>query len=432
MRKLIIAGATLLATLMVLCIFTTPVSAEAAPEWEEGDGWAFGKEVDMEADLADTLEWGKGQLATALNGTVDTLTLEGKVAVYAAFEVTDVTEDEYVVSTRLGVQFMADAHVKVTAQLPNEGVYPFMGDPWSAENTSSKQVSVDLKVDFALVVEGTITLDKATLALKELDYDFKTSAYVSFVAKNIFSEDYDFLGNTTIDYQDYDVLIKMDVNLHALITFDPALNIYDFPLEDGDEWVVDSVANVSGEVSGFFDASGLPEEVEESIFESDIANMTGATEFPIDLGKLTSEDGRITNGALTPFDIPIHAEMECVGVEDGVYEIEMTTDEMTQTIYYSSNDDFLTSLGTDELPIPDEVPLPDDLVEIETMELAEANAAIDSIEEYESTVSAKASGSAGSLASFFFDPPYLGLILIVVSVIVVAGVVFLVIKRKKP
>jgi len=269
MRKSIIMAAPVAVTLLLLgVLFTSPiVSAEAdAPVWEEGDKWAMGKEADIGAMVGDTsdLEDLLGSLGSL---SLDRFDVEGEAASWIVFEVVDVTSTEYNVSVKYGGKLNSEIHVQISGDLPKAGTYGF-GDLNDLPK-EQKTVKADLIEDFAAVFDGNVIFNKADLAVKKMGYVFKASAVVSLDATNIPTI------NTTseqigIEYNSYNVDARLDLTLTTSIVFDPSLNIYDFPLDVGDEWTVESTATVSGTLDGFLEATGLPGEIKQEIFTQEL------------------------------------------------------------------------------------------------------------------------------------------------------------------
>ncbi len=437
MRKIIAIIVAFLAALMLMPLFTLPVSAETnAPTWEKGESWAMGKEVDLESNLTDGITFIK-QMATAQGFNIQDVTAEGKAAAWAVFSVDDVTSDTYILKTEVGAKVQASAHVKVTGPFPAAGEYDSSVDSLFDPSLSNatKTVEATLKVDYALVLSGTNILNKTDLAIRQLDYTAKTSAYISFVATNIPG----FESTETksyLNYTNYDVLLKADIQANVLVKFEPALNLYNFPLEVGDEWVVDSTANVSGSVNGFVSATGLQDSMKKQIFTEELRNATGASDFPIELGKLTTTDKKIENGTINAYEVPIYALMECtsktfvtvpnVGPFER-YEIKAEADGGPGlTFYYNTYEGFLSAMSPSSIPmLPSEVSSIMPEMTMESTDVKTATAAIDSIESYQATVSNKANGNGAGSDGMIF------LIAIIVIIAAVIAVAFFVMRRKQ-
>ena len=83
--------------IMLLSLFALPnTSASAqAPEWEEGDAWAMGGEVDL-GSMFDDLESDIEDLVDEMDDvTLERLSVDGDAGAWLLFEVTDVTSTEY-------------------------------------------------------------------------------------------------------------------------------------------------------------------------------------------------------------------------------------------------------------------------------------------------------------------------------------------------
>jgi len=230
------------------------------------------------------------------------------------------------------------------------------------------------------------------------------------------------------------------------VDFDPALNLYDFPLDVGDEWTIESTATVSGTIDGFLDVNGPPDDLKDQIFTDEFVEQTGVDDFPIEFDEISSsgEGATINNGVIETYEAPIYAELACAGkvsmdvfnlgsVE--VYKIVVNGDE--GQYYYSDGFKFMTGMGMDlsGLELPEEIPgglTPEVDMEMDTVDPDDAQSAITDVGTYQAGVSEDATGEQGDgTGGLGIDPMILAVILIVVIAVVLVAVVF-VLKRKKP
>jgi hypothetical protein len=213
------------------------------------------------------------------------------------------------------------------------------------------------------------------------------------------------------------------------------LNLWDFPLAEGDEWTVSSDATLSGSLSGFLDVQGLPEEMEAEIFTEEFVEETGFSDFPIVFEELGGDDIPFENGVIEEITEPIEFGLRCSDVFEvndaywgsiTVYKIQV--EESPLAFYYSPDVGFMSyfSMNPGELgeSMGMTLPLEEDM-QMEAVDPEVAEAEINEISEFQGGVG----GDDGGMAGFFTDPPYLGLILVGVIVIVVVAAVLLI--RKK-
>lgn len=448
--------ASLLACLMVLSIFASCGNAAAeaqAPEWEEGDSWAAGFSVDLGAEFAEEITEMEDALGNMSDVSVDEFDVDGEASMWLVFEVSEVTETEYVLTADMAQKLTMSADVEATGELPEEGNHSVLD-----MNTTEKTVTVEASIDYALVISAEATLDKESMGLKTLDVDVACSAAVDLSATNIPEIDEED-GSVSVEYQDYDVSIALDLNMGIEMTFSPYLDIFQFPFEVGDEWTVESTASISGTIDGQLDASGLPPEAVQELFDDDVLSESGITEFPIRFDEISTEEDNddgptLNNGTIEETSEPIGLEMECIGQANRtipdhgtvtVYELQIDDD---QVFYYSPDMKFLTSMdmGMDDIPdemdldMPDFFPddMSDDMSEDMNMEFGSqdpetASNNINDIADYQSSVSEEISSGGsedGQFSDFFLKSPYFGLIIVALAIVVVASAVFAVVKKR--
>jgi len=423
----------LLSSLAIPAFAFTPTAE--APEWNEGDRWAFGADTNVGAEFDEILT----NLTNLLEMTdevdeVNEMSLSGSTEFWMLFEVTEVTDDEYVMEMDMATSVTLDATVSITADMPVAGTYNYSDDP----TTSLITVDADVDVDATVIFNVEVTYDKDTMAVKSIAIDAKIRAEADFVANNLPQSDDDWMNGTeTIWYEDYDVHGELEVNFDMALEFDPGLNLYDFPLSMEDEWWSNFTASFSGHLTGFLDIQGLPEEMEQNIFSEEFVETTGISEFPIvfeeigDMGEIPFDNGEI-EPFTTPEELDLH--MFCTDYfvmndefhgEIGVYEIRVGSDDSPVMFYYSDEIGFMAAIAmdTEEMELPSEIITPD----MTTMSAVDPDVAEDNIAEISERQGEV--GEEGGALGFFTDAPYLGIILVAVIAVVVVAAVFLI--RKK-
>jgi len=223
------------------------------------------------------------------------------------------------------------------------------------------------------------------------------------------------------------------------MTFAPALDLWEFPIVEGENWTVNSNATLTGSLTGTIDADGLPEEFDEYIFTDDFVNATGITDFPIVLEEIPEgddEDGwPLDEGLMEERTEEVEVGLECTDVftvDDDfwgnitVYEIAV--DDSPMVIYYSPEVSLVSyfTMSTDDLE--EAFDLDDGSMSSEDyqMEAVDPEVAEDHISEISGQVS---DDEDGGIASFFTEAPYLGIILVAVIIVVIVAAVVLI--RKK-
>ena len=416
-------------------ISATPAGAQA-PVWHEGDAWAMGESMDLGTDLAGPLH----DLIDSLGGTpgasLDQFEVSTNASAWLLFRVTEATSTQYALQGKMALKLNAEMHVKLTAEMLRPGTYALL-DP--NKPMESRTLQLDASLDYALVVDTTTTFDKQTMAIKNIATDVKTSAIGSLQLKNLPNISASFTS-VTISYQNFDFNLKFNLNVDLNLAFDPWLDLFDFPLNMGDEWTVDSNATLTGSMSGILDVTGLPSGLEQQLFSDLALQEMGITKFPVDFGKIsTSGQPKITNGTLEAITEHIHADMGCISAtlvtlpfhgEVMVYEIQV--DNGPQRIYYSDQVGFLTSfqakMGGNEMG---GVQIPDMDMTLPSASPSDAESQINDITSYESSLSNQATASGtSSLVDLFTKAPYIGLIGIAALVLVLVAAVVLV-RRKK-
>ena len=440
--------AALLAGLMVLSIFAccSGAAAEATPPtWEEGDAWATGFERDLGAEFADEIS----NIEQAFQGLaeieLEEFEADGNVEMYVVFEVSEETSTYYTLTADMGQKLLFSLEIEVTAMLPDEGTYE------TEPSMSEKTIALDVSIDYALWTHAEILVEKNTMAIESINIEVHGSAVIEASITNfpIFLIE----ETESISYENIDIWMSVDVDVAVNINFDPALDIFQFPFDVGDEWTVESTATITGTLDGFVHATGLPEEATQELFNNDVMVANGITGFPIEFDQLIidEEDGpQVTNGIMEAQTVPIEFDMECVGAnlitlpnygQVHVYILEV---EGGQRFNYSSDVKFMTSMDVDfaelfgEMGTDFDLPVDMDFMEesdttIGSVEVATAQNSISEIAEYQGGVSEEAENDpndSGDVNDFFFKEPYFGIIILVLVAVIVISVAFAAIKRK--
>ncbi len=436
MKKIISALFSSLLFALLLCSLAVPAFASAptaeAPEWNKGDKWGYGIEVDFGEDL-DGLMANLTDLVEMIDEvqSVNELSADGGSELWMLFEVTDVTDDSYVMDMDLAAMVTLDAALSLIATMPVAGTYD-----WDEEiEKENMTISLEAGAEVTLVVNVEITYDKETMAIEAVSLNVKLLGSADLVGKNIPQEDHE-LTNTTYRYEDYDVHAELKVDLELDLTFDPCLNIWDFPMDLDEVWWSNFTASLSGNLTGYLDVQGLPDEVEDKIFNDEFVDGTGITGFPIVFEEIEGAEGSpIDKGVIGPFaSDEIDLRFRCTDYfadrfdTPDVYEIRvmMGGEGFPFRFYYSSDSGFMAAFQMDAGELNETVGgiIDDDMTTMVSSDPDVVKGKIDAIAERQGELE-----EDDGILGFFTDPPYLGIILVAVIVVVVVAAV-LIVRRK--
>ncbi|NLX47635.1 MAG: hypothetical protein GXY70_05670 [Euryarchaeota archaeon] len=418
-----------------------------APEWNEGDKWAYGMEADAGEDLQTEINNLTNQIDEALNdnGVVEAdlndLSLDAGSSIWILFEITEASDEEYVLSMDMAAMLTIDASISITAELPAEGTY----EPAELMSADREEITVSANLGFELAITANadVTFDRDTMAVKSVETGFKLTGALDMSAENLpiwliemmeTTDDDDFnisemFEEIEVEYTDYDVSAELNIDMAMEIEFVPALNLWDFPLDQGDEWNVSSEATLSGTLTGYLDVTGLPEELEDALFE-EISDETGIDSFPIYIEDLDIDDGPFDDGVLEETTEDIELTLQCSSVFmvndpywDDITVYEIRVKDTPLKFFYSPDVGFMSYFSMNMNDVDDD--MPNEEVRMEAMDPADVEDNIGEINDFQGEIGAEENGMLG----FFTDAPYLGAILLAVIAIVIVAAVFLI--RKK-
>jgi len=440
-----------LMTLSLLLCCGGSAAQAGPPDWEEGDAWAAGFDMDLGAEFAEQITGIEEMLQNTADMELDDFDVDGSASFWIVFEITEVTAENYVLSAEMAQRLMISADVQVTGDLPAEGTY----SGTEQMEMEQKTISLEAMVDYALVVSGEMVMEKETLAIETIDLVIRCSLLSDVEMTNFPSFEYDY-DQTIISYQDVDMNVELDLEIAIDIEFDPALDVFQFPFDTGDTWTVESNGTLEGTIDGVLDASGLPPEATQDLFDSEVLIENGITDFPIEFDTLVidEDDGpQINNGIIEQISGPIEFDMACVGTtaitipdygDVQAYILEVNDE---WRFFYSGEMEFLTSMEMDiddvmeemeiEIPfdIPEEFmnPSEDMSMEMGSADPDVAKGGIDDIIEYQEGISEEANSEANggdeSLNDFFFMSPYFGFIIVALVIVIVVAAVYAGVRR---
>jgi hypothetical protein len=298
----------------------------------------------------------------------------------------------------------------------------------------TKTVSARLDVTYLQTASTTGKWNVSDFALRESTTAHTVDLLATFSGRNFPSFDINLTACTqTVTYENHDYTVTVDVNNQYRIAYTPSLDVFDFPMADGESWYVNTTATLAGTVAGSINVEGIDPQDEQAFFDQlnvlfaqSGASVTGLDGFPIVLERITFTLGTVpylSNGVLHDTPIPVNMHLRAKEMTktlaDGqfhtVYEISDVPNPTTTQLayfacYYSPDHGFI--VGCALLDGSSGVAL----FELKNVPVGEAEAGVGTT---------KAGYSLGTqanpLADFFFKPPFLGMLLIAATVIVVAA-----------
>ncbi len=447
MKMRAIVPALLIAGLMIVSLFAVCGTAAAdagPPQWEEGDSWAMGKSIDLDANFADQIDELQQSLEQMQGVEVNQLQVDGQADFWLIFEVADVNDTHYTLTSSMGQKLIFSADVDVEAQIPAEGTYNYTETP----DMVTKSISLSASIDYAMVVNAEASIQKDTMAVETVTLDIQGSAEVDFSADNIpLPEENN--EQVTYTHESFDVNAVFDLDVTLNFEFTPALDIFDFPISVGEDWEVNSDVEMSGTIDGVLDVSGLPAEGEQEIFSDEVLQENGITSFPINFDQITvdEEEGPTINNGVISGNGTVMEQFTCTEMTTithptlGQISAYVIQAESGGEFYYSPDANFMTSMGggtdiLDDMEIDMPISLPGDVGDdmegqIDSVDSETAQDEITDIADFQSSLSDDTGSSSGGddLNSFFFEPPYFGVILGVLVVFVIVAAVVAVVRK---
>jgi len=309
-------GIVFLVTLLITALLVpAPASAQAEkPEWEEGDAWAMGAEGDLQEIFAPAFDMIDEELDPEDDEDLDEIDydFEGEVGFYQIYEVVEANDDGYVMEIEAGGGIEASGSFEATGEMPEEGEYGMGEEP----DMVTKTMSVEGELFFMLDVQGTVHFD-ADLAIEEMEMDYTLELSADFSVENFPVQDFE-NETLTVEYEDFSGGISVEAGLQLQMDFDPALDVFQFPFDEGDSWTAESEMTVSGSYEGVIDVDyeDMPEEFKKMIeqYEDEIGE-----EFPIILEELDTEDEpNLDEGEIEETTDSISIPMKCTGTDEVV------------------------------------------------------------------------------------------------------------------
>jgi hypothetical protein len=451
MSKITSAATLMVVGLFLLGMVMVPLGTASAsdPVLKVGDRWGMGKEIDLGANVTSKLSYIDNLLKSQANVTIDRLSVDSKVAYYVLFEITGETATTYSITAKMAFRFATSANLKVTGGMPVAGTYGVYDNPFDPKSTVAKEaktVSIDLEEKMGVVLTGTATVEKTSMAITNITWSFKGALSVEIDAKNI--PDINTTGSVQIiSYKDYDVGFEAVAGVDLYMDFTPALDLFQAPVVQGETWWTNETAlTVAGSVNGHVNAHGLTDDIKAQIFTEELRNATGATDFPISFEKLNSPDGEIKNGKFGPYNSTVEPiKMRCMnGLVTHTVNGELKKYMKIQvndgaTFLYSQDEGFLAgmymNMGGSMPALPEEAGYVTALfgsqVSMDPMDAKVVSDKIKSIDAYTAKLTSEVKGG-GLIQDFFFKAPYLGFFFVALGAISIGILAFFMTRPRKP
>ncbi len=309
-----------------LCVISliAPLSASQStdvPEWELGQTWSMGYEMDIGEMYDSAFDYSDDMIGYDESIASYDMSASGEMGFYQIFKITDVTEDEYVMSITAGGGIHSSYSFQTTMMMEKEGTYDWDED-WENIPKELKTFGSDIETHITVAMDGEARFEKDTLALKSMEFEISICMKYDLETKNMPDYDYDWEENTReVKYTDMEMKMDGKIDISLDIGFEPPLDLFDFPIHVGKEWTVESTMTLSGAYSGYFDATGLPEEMTEEMEKEGYS-------FPIILEELDIPGAELEDGLIPETKLPLSFDMKCTGTED--IELE---DGKTSTVF---------------------------------------------------------------------------------------------------
>lgn len=451
MHKITSAAAVLVVGLFLAGLMTVPLGTASAStsELKVGDRWAMGEEIDYGSNITADMGYINSMLQSQANMTIKELDIDSKLAYYVLFEVTGENDTTYTVTAKMAVRFATVASIEITGAMPVAGDYGVSEDLFSPSSTVAKEtktISLGLDEKMGMVLTATTILEKSTMAISNITWNYKGALTVDLNAKNI--PDINTTETTrTIAYKNYDVDVEAVAGVNVYMDFAPSLDLLKLPVVQGESWYTNaSMVTISGNVNGHVDAHGLSDDMKAQIFTEELTNVTGATDFPISLDKLTTPNGEMTKGTFGPYTANLTGtSMYCSrSTESHVVDGKARQYYIIQAgngvrFLYSPDGGLFSgmsmSVDTDEMNLPSSASYVTNFmggqVDMAPMDADAVSSNIKSIESYTDKLAAEANDKGFNISDFFFKAPFIGILMVAIAAMSIAALALYAVKFRK-
>lgn len=447
MPRIVTVVLIVFATLVAFGFASPRVAADApVPTHDVGDKVGYGATIDIgllaEPYLAQIrlIDMGDDNI------TINRLNLTGSTDIWVTTEVVGKTTDAYSIRTdeAAGLQFHYVVDVTST-QFPMAGTYPgdnssgFCVPPPIPFTTAT--IFAEERIDLLSTSTGLATWTVSDFKVQETATNASLELRTTMTARNFPMSDFNLTACTiTVTYQDLDVTATADVELDLRVSYAPALDYFNFPIADAENWTANSTATQGGRVRGTVDVVGLDPQDEADFFQAlnQVLEESGFTVSGLDAFPIVLEDVTILLGT-TPYlqDGVIHDIQSDVGLSLHASERTMTlADGNFHTVYLiSENVGGLYGVGCSWVYSPD-----DGFIVGYVCEIAEGIP----IFELKNVSAGTATGNVADtkqkyvvfasptnpLGDFFAKPPFFGILIVAAVAIVTLGLLMR--RRRRP
>ena len=265
-RKKIISSFIILA---LFCSVMLPLSAGGdvdVPTWNEGDSWAMQHESSIDTLFAPGLQEIEDDLIEEILDEEEfemedfDMDISGDFKITVIQEVSEVGEENYVLDIEITVEASSSLSFEVTMDMPEEGEEP--------EEVELRTITMSGSVSFQMEITGETVLTKSDLAMVSAQYDQDMIVTGNIQVNNV--PDLEKMDEDIIEYTDYNIGIEVTMETELDMSYDPPLDMFNFPIEEG-SWGVSSTVTTTGKSTRTMDLTGLPanlrEEMEEDMGE---------------------------------------------------------------------------------------------------------------------------------------------------------------------
>ncbi len=315
-----------------------------APEWEEGDTWAMGVSEDDAEEFSDAFQEAFEELnqPEESEGIDDfDVDADGRMGLYQIHEVVKVEDDGYIMESEIGGGLRLNFNYEGTMKMPAEGEQDMNNIEFV-----NKTIYFDGDMHISYDSQSTVTYDE-NFAIEKvnstLDLETSGSAHIRNFPTIDPNQEIGIDANLTWIHGDYTIDESVDLSTEVQIEFQPALDIFQFPISEGNEWEASSMMDISGEYNGHID---LTEELSGT-------DYSVADDFPLQIEEL---------------------DINKDGFEDGEIDLE-------EEIEIG-----LSCLGSDYVTLPNEEDTEAHNIEIEDMDIMDVLIPTDEIDEMEELI----------------------------------------------
>lgn len=219
----------------------------------------------------------------------------------------------------------------------------------SEEDISMETHDITFTADFHMSAssEGIIEYNERK-AMEEISTEGRMKMDIDLDMENLpFSEEFiteNFVGDLDeiiIDYNDYDMSITSDILAETDLDFDPALDVFNFPIHENKEWLVPSTMDMSSAFEGEIDIEGIHNLIPDGFIENDDFSS------PITLEEISQELPWFSEGEMNTPPQQMVLPLECTE----------TTDEEVEKYIIELSDIPRNELEPSETTIPEDLPI---------------------------------------------------------------------------